>query len=925
MSLSSLIVQRDVATMRQVEEALARQVIYGGDLVTNLLEVARLDEAVLTPLLAESMHLAPAPFGELPPPSDPVRALVPAEVAVQRAVVPVDVRGETLLLAVVEPLPADVREQMAFALGMRVEQLAAPAARVWQGIARTYGVALDRRMARLIGRMSGDPTAFSVPPVAPSLAPASPPPRTRTSRPPPELAPGSPAPPPVQAVRTVGAATSLSPRAGRRSTLTAFPSTRGSAASRSLAPAGEPAVVQAGVDTQGLVRGDPQAGLRPGRRRRGPLTIEDARDEAEEAADRDGLLDLFFDFSLQFFDYTALFLVQADIAEGRDAFGSGASRERVLGIGVPLDLPSLLASAREKRVPVIAKGAADGLDAVLVADLQRPRGTEIVVAPLVVRTRAVALLLGDCGDAGIDRDGVHQVAVFAGVVGKAFERIIVRRKLEGFVAGSRSGGEGRAVADRVPVKHPLSESPLPLPPTVQFPAATGGSNVAEPAKRPEPAHEAAPAPPAAALPPPAMPAEPSVRITPRHSSGPPPPEVNIATLRKISGPPIPREEPDSRPAMPALRIETPDALAVVEAAARNAPTLEVSETIDEDHPTALYDTFARELVESESGSAGGRAVAAPSSSFAVSAHRPPPSKTAVDRVLPLVIVDFDGELGAVVDRLIAAGEDEATEAELIRQGERAMPAIMARFPGPVGFERARIATMPAPPRPSDCGVLLRLVARQRRVALPFVLERLVDPDPERRGWATHLLLEMPYVEALPRLLERLRDQDAATRTSAAHAVAAIAKSHPGLVTQPLIDLAEHGDLHEQLAAMRAMGEVREASFVPVLVHGLGDGSEATVSAAHAALVQVTRQDFGADARPWLKWWEHNSGRHRLEWLIDALTHDVSELRRLAGEELRALSRQYFGYASDLPPRDRERAQRRYRDWWITEGRARQRP
>ena len=61
MSLSSLIVQREVATMRQVEEALARQVIYGGDFVTNLLEVARLDESLLTRLLAESMRLPAAP------------------------------------------------------------------------------------------------------------------------------------------------------------------------------------------------------------------------------------------------------------------------------------------------------------------------------------------------------------------------------------------------------------------------------------------------------------------------------------------------------------------------------------------------------------------------------------------------------------------------------------------------------------------------------------------------------------------------------------------------------------------------------------------------------------------------------------------------------------------------------------------------
>jgi hypothetical protein len=88
------------------------------------------------------------------------------------------------------------------------------------------------------------------------------------------------------------------------------------------------------------------------------------------------------------------------------------------------------------------------------------------------------------------------------------------------------------------------------------------------------------------------------------------------------------------------------------------------------------------------------------------------------------------------------------------------------------------------------------------------------------------------------------------------------------------------------------------------------------------LVQLARQDFGVDAPAWATWWESNGGRHRIEWLIDALVHPTADIRRAAGNELRAQSRQYFGYTSDLPPRDRERAQQRYRDWWITEGRSR---
>ena len=85
---------------------------------------------------------------------------------------------------------------------------------------------------------------------------------------------------------------------------------------------------------------------------------------------------------------------------------------------------------------------------------------------------------------------------------------------------------------------------------------------------------------------------------------------------------------------------------------------------------------------------------------------------------------------------------------------------------------------------------------------------------------------------------------------------------------------------------------------------------------------VTRQDFDNDARKWTDWWTESSGRHRIEWLIDALMHDVPSIRRAAGDELKQLTKEYFGYYDDLPRRERERAQERYRDWWERDGRQR---
>ena len=382
----------------------------------------------------------------------------------------------------------------------------------------------------------------------------------------------------------------------------------------------------------------------------------------------------------------------------------------------------------------------------------------------------------------------------------------------------------------------------------------------------------------------------------------------------------PREEPEAHgPAHAAIHVSVrPTAPSSPPAASWPGADAELEvKATEEGDPRAIFD----ELGWAE-GAEGTETPPLGSTAIAVAPHRPPaPVARAVE--LPSVIVeDLDRELVAMVDRLASGEVDEIAEGELLRQGQRAMRAIMSRFPGPVSFSRARIATANNPPRASECGPILRLVARERRVALPFVLERLMSADPEERGWATHLVCELPYIEAIPRLLPRLRDADASTAVSAAHALASIARSAPEPVRDALIHLARAATPDDRMASIRAMAKLREAPFVPELVHALGDDDDGVVAAAHDALVQVTRQDLGTDARPWLRWWEQNSGKHRIEWLIDALAHDVAEIRRSAAEELRALTKEYFGYAGDLPPRDRDRAQQRYRDWWLMEGRSR---
>ena len=170
-TLSSAIVKQQVASMRNVEEALARQVLYGGDLATNLLELAAVSEAELTRLLAESHGLEAGPEGELPRADERTLHLVPGDLALRHGLYPLEERDGTLVIAVSDPLPPEVEQDLGFALGVSIAQRAAPLVRIRQAISRDYDLPLDRRTLRLLAKLEGrpDPSPSSLPAKPPSV------------------------------------------------------------------------------------------------------------------------------------------------------------------------------------------------------------------------------------------------------------------------------------------------------------------------------------------------------------------------------------------------------------------------------------------------------------------------------------------------------------------------------------------------------------------------------------------------------------------------------------------------------------------------------------------------------------------------------------------------------------------------------------
>jgi hypothetical protein len=451
-TLSSSLVKHQVASMADVEEAMARQVQYGGDLVTNLLELASVSEERLTLLLAETHGLEAAPIGELPRSSEGVRRLVPGELAQRYALYPLEESAGQLLVAVSEPLPGEVESDMGFSLGVTIVQRLAPLVRVRQAIARDYGLALDQQTQRVLSRLSGttDPNA-SVPPVPdPGSAGLT------------GVRPATLAPP--QTPQTpVAPKPAVAPETMPESTPEPSP----------VRTAAEP-IQRASViaDLAALARREESPARRA--RRLGPYTATMAEKDLFDARSRDDVLQAFFDFAAQYFEYSALFAVHGDLAEGREAHGPGASRAKISSIGIPLDLPSALADAREALGHTLLRLSSDGLDGALIKDLERRPGQLVLLLPIRVRSRCVLILYGDHGESDVPLEAVGDVISIVPLVADAVERL--NR------APSNYPGSDRSMPCRAPTKElrrwprrsiararPVPQRRFPLPLRLPFP------------------------------------------------------------------------------------------------------------------------------------------------------------------------------------------------------------------------------------------------------------------------------------------------------------------------------------------------------------------------------------------------------------------------------------------------------------------------
>ncbi len=883
--------------MRTVEEAIGRQVLHGGDLATSLIEQQGVDEARVTETLGVHFGLPPM-IGKLPPPWPEALASLPADIAQRHTVMPLMRHGNSLVIAVSEPLATALEEDLSFSLGVRFDQRLAPTVRIRQALAEHLAVPLDRRLTRLLTRLDGAPPTVAATPPQRNSAPliatarASAPPREPSVPPAPAVAPApavnTPSTPPPTRPSAPGPVVVPAPRASAPSAPPRAPSVPPAPV---IAPAPSappppviptPAVAAARPSVPpalppGITRiAEKERGELPRRtRKRGPFPMSAAEDEVNQATTSDAVLETWLAFAAQFFEHTTLFTVQGDTAEARDASGPGAERVYGPAISISLNEPSILAKARDRAVPVVLHLGDDALDDGIATVLGRPTSREVrrslAVVPMVLRGRVVGLLLGDEGATDANLAELADVITLSRLGAAALERIVLAKKRG------------------VPVEPPAPRT------DAKTPAQTRGTSGGGPA--PQAAREALTR---------AVSAPKLRSLADRIGAYEMIADTGPKAAREPAPAPSPRGFGGGSPWIPPpgeAEYDPYDEVTVV------APSTPMVGFEDEETMVVAPDSDLLRRVEQE-----GAAIRRGST-------RPPPAAAGPD-AKPTLIVVAGAELASLLAEVVAGGPgaEEAME-ELVSRGEQAVPIVMASFPGPL---RARRTASPhdLPPAPV-CGPILAVLARLGRAGLPFVTVRSAAADPDTRFWATHLLGELAYTEAANALLPRLFDEDVQVRHVARRSAASLVSR--GEAGRPIItvldDIARATDepIVRRVLAVEALGELTAESTVPTLLALLRSPVSDIADAARRALMLVTRHDFGRDRDAWYDWWQTHAAEHRAEWLIAALIEEQAPLRRAAADDLERLSGRGFDY-DDRDPRARERVWSFYQEWWNHEGR-----
>jgi type II secretion system (T2SS) protein E len=425
----ALLLRAGVLRPGDLAAAAALQERDGGSFGECLVRLGYIDEPQLADFYQTRLMITRVPDHRLVNVAKQVLALVPADMAAEFRVVPVDFDGESLTLAMADPTDNHAVDEIAFFADRHIVRVVATESAVRDAIERHYGVRFTSpRAADRVGVRVAQPMSESHPATPPRRTPR-PGPSTEA---PPERAPNPSPPPPSEAK---GKAPPPKPsKEAIEEQIVLLTKVKYADATPLPMPVPPPPDYEpeyAPEDDEPILLTRPKAPPPPERRRSDTLpgfaqiTVPDPPLARLRAAHhRDEIAAAVLDYLALLMRRGAFFVMKKSILIGHDARGADLDPGTVRKLVINVEAPSLFRDVIASRLPYrgpLPETPANRAFAHALGGVS----SEVLLMPIAVRDRIIAVLFGDGAAQPLPDAALHATVREAGL---AYERLILESK-----------------------------------------------------------------------------------------------------------------------------------------------------------------------------------------------------------------------------------------------------------------------------------------------------------------------------------------------------------------------------------------------------------------------------------------------------------------------------------------------------------------
>ena len=175
--LGEILIKANLITHEQLDDCLKSQVIFGGKLGTNLIELGYLAEEDLAAYLSRIMGVPAAPADQIMSLPSEIISVIPRELVEKYKVVPLSLDRKRLTLAMMNPSDIAAIDEISFITGLVIMPVVAPELRILCALEKYYDIRREKRYISFSGgnrgRQREGKGPIPVDPGALDLAPAA--------------------------------------------------------------------------------------------------------------------------------------------------------------------------------------------------------------------------------------------------------------------------------------------------------------------------------------------------------------------------------------------------------------------------------------------------------------------------------------------------------------------------------------------------------------------------------------------------------------------------------------------------------------------------------------------------------------------------------------------------------------------------------